>query len=365
MRPALLGLAGLLAAAGPVCGQTLNRDELLDALRQRDQAIAALEKRVEALEAEKRAPSPSAIAVIDPAGSPAAQTPATAGPEDDAALQALSRGLVERGALVLPKWSAEITPSLSYSHSVTQGLVLVDTPEGVSTVDSQRLRDDGLHGLIGLRVGLPWRSQFEVQAPYDWMRENSALGDGSQKTNSAAGVGDIQLELSHQFLQEQGWRPDLIGAFSWRFPTGRDPFRTSVAGIANGSGSDRAGVRVTALKSADPIVFFTSLSYGANLATQQSFGSVHPGDSIEWQVGGLLSVSPDTSLSLNFTQDFTRRTTVNGAPIPGSDQVASVVQVGLDQVLTHALLLDVSLGLGVTRDAPNYVFQVSLPLRFR
>ncbi len=364
---ALAGVAGLIAV-GPACGQTLSNEDLLAALRQRDQAIAALEKRVEALEAARPAAAP--IATLDPPASPAAQGAATtAAPtslaDDDTALQALSRGLVERGALVLPKWSLEVTPSLAYSHSITQGLVLADTAAGVSTVDSQRLRDDGLRSLVGLRLGLPWRSQLQIQVPYDWLRETSALGDGSHKTATGVGVGDVALELSRQFTQEKGWRPDLVGAVSWSFPTGRDPFRTTPTSVANGNGGDRVTGRVTALKTADPMVFFSSLSYGAALPVRESFGRARPGDTIDWQIGGLLSVSPDTSLSLNFTQSFSRLTRVSGAAIAGSDQVASVVQVGLDQVLTRDMLLDVSLGLGVTRDAPNYVLMFSLPIRFR
>jgi hypothetical protein len=34
-------------------------------------------------------------------------------------------------------------------------------------------------------------------------------------------------------------------------------------------------------------------------------------------------------------------------------------------VLTPQLLLDLTLGVGLTRDAPDYTVQVSLPYRFR
>ncbi len=361
MKPALLGLAGLLAA-DPACAQAQSHDDLVEALRLRDQAIASLERRVAALEAERRAPPPP-IAQLDPATNPAAQPSAASQTDDEAALQALSRGLVERGALVMPKWGVELTPGLAYSHSITQGLTLADNSSGVSTVDSQRLSDDSLRGTLGLRLGLPWASQLQIQAPYDWAREASALGDGSHRTTTASAVGDVEVELSHQFLVERGWRPDLVGAVSWRFPTGRDPFRGGVAGVTNGGGAHEGTVRLTALKSADPMVFFSTLSYGASVPIHESYGSVRPGEEFNWQIGGLLSVSPNTSVSLSFIQDYRDRTTVSGAGIAGSDQMASVLQFGVDQVLTRKLLLDVSLGVGVTRDAPNYTLLVSLPIR--
>ena len=37
----------------------------------------------------------------------------------------------------------EVVPALAFSHSQQQGLVLVDTPEGISTVASQRRRAAG------------------------------------------------------------------------------------------------------------------------------------------------------------------------------------------------------------------------------
>ena len=362
IRPLGASLMILFAAASPVRADPLSRDDLLEALRLRDQAISTLERRVAALEAEHRAP-PAPIATLAP---PAATAPTAAAPpasDDEVALQALSRGLVEHGALVLPKWSAELSPSLAYSHSVNQGLVLVDSPTGVSTVSNQRLNDDGLHGQLGLRVGLPWRSQVQLQAPYDVLREVSALGDGSHRASTSSGVGDVELELSHQFLVEQGWRPDLVGALSWRFPTGRDPFRTSAVGVSNGGGANQGMIRLTALKSADPIVFFSTLAYGASLGVPESYGRVRPGEEINLQLGGLLSVSPDTSLSMSLVQDFRDRTTISGAGVAGSDQVSSVLQFGLDQVIGRKTLLDLSLGVGLTRDAPNYTFLVSLPVR--
>jgi hypothetical protein len=378
MRAAFLGVLGLaLAGAAPAYGQAMNQDELLKALKQRDDAIAALEKRVAALEAREGSAVPSATAAGAPAtaiatlpapGHGAASASASVGAgvsDDDAALQAISRGLVARGVLLLPKGTVEVTPSLAYNHSIRQGLTLVDTPEGISTVSDQRLRDDGAIVGLGLRVGLPWSSQLQVSAPYGWMQEISSLGDGSQSRSSVVGVGDVSVELSHQFLNEGRYIPSLVAAVGWIFPTGSDPYRTAVvAGVANGGGVNQGTARLTVLKSFDPMVFFATLSYAHSLSIQEPYGRVTPGDVYSAQLGGLLSVSPDTSLSLSFRQDFRGATSVNGTIIAGSDQVPAIVQLGIDQVITRKILLDVSLGIGVTRDAPNYVLAVSLPIRF-
>jgi len=380
-----LAAAAALAVVHPALAQTasaapatrpLTREELEAALRARDAEIAALEKRVAALEADRGAPVTTsgggaqgergvAVATAGAQGSAQSASQTTTVGADEEQLRALSRGLVERGLQLLPKWSVEVSPSFAYSHTLTQGLVLVQTPEGIATVDSQRQRDDAIEGAITARVGLPWSSQLQVSVPVAWRREDSALGDGTTVAHQASGLGDVQVELSHQFLTESGWRPDLIGAVSARFPTGSDPYRTSISAVASGLGTTQITGRLTALKTVDPLVLYSTLSYSANLPYRESFGEVHTGDHVDLQLGGLLAVSPDTSLSFGFDQQFRQDTRVNGVAIPGGNGVAAVALFGIDQVVSPRVLVDLTLGVGLTRDAPDYSFMVTVPIRLR
>lgn len=367
MRIAVLTLAAALCA-GPALAQPLTREELLQALSARDREIAALEQRIAGLERERSAaPGPAAPAPSEPAAAPAPAAP-TAQPsrdDDEAELQALSRTLVERGGQLLPPGSVELVPSLSYANREVQGLALAQTPEGVPTLADQRLREDQLHGALTLRAGLPWSSQLDITAPYVWIRQSRSLGDGTQASNDGSGIGDVQIAVSHQFLREAGWRPDLIGGLSWRFPTGRDPGRVAIPALASGMGTHELGVRLTALKSTDPLVFFGSLSYARDLPAREPFGTYQPGDALGVELGSVLALNPETSLTLGLSQLFRGRTLVDHESRPGSDTVQSSLLLGFDRVLTPRLLLDLSLGVGLTRDAPDYVLQVSLPYRFR
>jgi hypothetical protein len=371
MKLAVLALAAALVA-GPALAQPLTREDLLQALSARDREIAALEARIAALERERPAatapataaagPPPAAPSAL-PAAAPAAQA---ARDDDEGELQALSRALVQRGGLLLPAGSVELVPSLSYANREVQGLTLVQTPEGVPTLADQRLREDQLHGVLTLRAGLPWSSQVEVSVPYGWIRQARSLGDGTQASNDGSGLGDVQLSLSHQFLREAGgWRPDLIAALSWRAPTGRDPFRAAIPALASGSGTHEFGARLTALKSTDPLVFFGSLSYARDLAANEPFGKYQPGDAFGVELGSVLALNPETSLTLGLSQLFRGRSLLDHVSLPGTDTVASSLQLGFDRVLTPRLLLDISLGVGLTRDAPDYVVAVSFPYRFR
>lgn len=369
-----IGAASLCAV--PAHTQPLTRKELAEALKLRDEVIAALQARVAKLEQERteqtgqtQASSIVAADQVKPVtgamGAAATVASSSAPTDDDVALQSLSRTLVERGSLILSPWQMEIIPSFAYSNRVVQGLALVQTPEGIPTVADQRLREDQVRGTMALRLGLPLASQIEVRVPYSWLRTSRALGDGTSAVNSGSGIGDVEVALSHQLFREKGWRPALVGGVSWRFSTGRDPFRIRVASVATGSGTDEFRGRLTALKSSDPIVFFATLSYAHDLRAHESFGTVQNGDAIGLDLGAALALNPDTSLTFGLSQEFQKSTRVDVNSLPGTDKINSSLELGFAQVVSPRLLLDLSLGVGLTRDAPDYVFQVALPFRFR
>lgn len=365
MKPIALGCVALLAggAAGPLHAQSLTRQDLVQALAERDRRIADLERRIVELERAHAAVAPP-IATV-PAQPTASAAPASETPDEEAELAALSRALVQRGGLVLPPWRAEFIPSFAYANREVQGLALAPTPEGIPTVADQRLREDQLRATAGFRLGLPWASQVEVQVPFAFLRQSRTLGDGSHVVNEDTGVGDVQLALSHEIFREKGWRPDLTGAVSWRFPTGRDPFRAAVASVAAGAGVPEVGARLTALKSSDPMVFFATLSYAHDLPRNEPAGRLQLGDAVGLDLGAVLAVSPATSITFGLSQEFRSRSRIDRIGAPGTDTTAASLQLGFDRVLTPKLLLDLTLGVGLTRDAPDYTLQISLPYRFR
>src|SRR3990167_2712936 len=226
--PAKSLAAALVLGPAPTFAQGVTTEGLQRALQQRDAVIATLEKRIAALEAASPSSSTPTQAVAQ-APSPPQVAYSTDSRATDEELQALNRGLVQQGLLLLTKGALEISPSLSYSHSQVQGLVLVDTPEGISIVSDQRRRQDGLEGAVGVRYGLPRRSQFQVRVPYSWRRDESAIGDGTRVINDDTHIGDIELELSHQFIREDHAWPGVIAAIAWRIPTGRDAFAAPAA----------------------------------------------------------------------------------------------------------------------------------------
>jgi hypothetical protein len=133
---------------------------------------------------------------------------------------------------------------------------------------------------------------------------------------------------------------------------------------------------VTAAKSSDPVVFFGSLFYTANLPADHTvksqdpsnpnattIGHFDPGGAAGFQIGSILALNPEVSMTVGWDQRFTRSTSLNGTEIPASYLVEGTLRLGTSYVYAPGRTLDLSFGVGLTPDTPNLQFSVGLPFR--
>ena len=349
----------LLALSGEAFAQADERDAVIDELRRR---IEALEKRLE----EKPAPSapqpPPAAQPPAPGAQPAAApkpgASERAGNEDENA-RALERSLVREGGLVLPKGSFEIEPRLQYTYRASEGLSIV-TAGGAAQIAQQDIKRDDIEASLGLRVGLPASFQAELRIPYVWLRENRATSSTVSDSESAKGLGDVELGLSKQFLADAPGRFGLLGSLNWKSVTGHQ----EVGQLSPGTGFPQLQAALTAVKRQDPLVFFGTATYSRNYERERNGVQIGPGDGFGFRAGALLAASPESSLRADFDMTRTARAKVGGNDLPGSDTTAGVLELGVSTLLSRRTLLDVQLGIGITPDAPDYRLRIALPIRF-
>ena len=117
-----------------------------------------------------------AIAQAPPPSAPAPNAPPTAssppaGPgqfevSPEAAEHALERALVQTGALLLPPWTVEVVPSLTYQYREVSrpGAIALSTSGNVLVTEGVARTSNFQAAMLG-RVGLPWDFQIEVGIP--------------------------------------------------------------------------------------------------------------------------------------------------------------------------------------------------------
>ncbi|WP_260704856.1 transporter [Edaphobacter flagellatus] len=361
---------------------------LQDALRERDAIIRNLLERVQEL--EWRVNGGFTTAPKDVALKPTAAHSGTASSinavvtnagydaEERQASQALDQALIVRGGLLLPPGTIEIDHSTSYfsssaDHLSINGFALLPVLV-VGDITSQRTRKDLLLPTFTARLGLPHKLQFEAYIPYGYELNRTVDTNNVQTSQGTFGMGDITFGLSRQLTFEHGRVPDLLANVRFKTTTGIDSFNLNSSQTALGTGFYAVQGNLTAAKSNDPVVFFGNLSYTANLngthqipdpqnVGQMIPGHFEPGDAIGFQLGSILALNPETSMTIGWDQRFTRSTTLNGQVIPASYLVEGSLRLGASYMYAPGRTIDLSFGVGLTPDTPNLQFSVGLPFR--
>ena len=368
LPPRLAALALALCAVGAQA-QDSRVHELERNLRERDKVINELLDRVQALErrvgvARSAAPSTGDMQAdaTRNAGAGAVagsgRAPGVVAVEEGAADRALERSLTRQGALLLGAGIMEIEPGISYTRREDSAPGLI-TSNGVLYASETRRNVDSLRANLALRLGLPWDSQLEFGLPYRRQELASTTSVGfapiGAESRSATGMGDVRVGLAKTLFREGLWAPDLVGRITWDTNTGK----THGNGVSLGSGFNELTASLTATKRNDPVAFVGGLSYQHAFARDQ----VQPGGTIWANFGSVVALSPETSLHFLVAGGNQRETEVQGQRIAGSDRTIATFAVGGSTVLARGVLLNLSAGIGLIRDADDFSIMLSLPIR--
>jgi hypothetical protein len=374
--PICVAVWGMLAIAGAVAAEkeSVSVEEFRKAIEKRDKVIIDLMRRVKELETRVSGKAPSAptkSGVPEKVDEPKESAPqsATGGQkkpgtgqvvvDELTAQRALERSLVETGVLLLRPGQAEISPSFTFRHNNVTDATAVTVGSSTFVADRGIERDTFDVGLA-FRHGLPWDSQFELSIPYRFVARDETtdiLGSVvSSQDSNGHGVGDLRVGFAKTLLRAGDGGPDLIGRVTWDSGIGRE----SDDGVNLGFGFNELQGQLTALYRQDPMVFVGTFGY--EYAFEKD--SIQPGDEFQFFLGTSLAVSPETSLSFGLDQIYRRDLEVNGSRVDGTDQLASSLTLGTSVILGPRALLRLTAGIGLTDDASDYSFGMSLPVRF-
>jgi hypothetical protein len=389
------------AQTAPAAGtaQTQVKDpvdlKLQEALRERDAIIRNLLERVDELERKVNGGLTSATKanekplitdstnsrVLSPA-TPANTVVSTATYDatERQATEALDQALIVRGGLLLPSGTLEIDNTTSYfsassDHVSVDGFALLPVLV-VGDIESQRVREDFLLPTFTARLGLPHKFQMDFVIPYGYESVRTVNALNVQTSASSFGLGDISAGLYRQLTTEHGRVPDMLANVRFKSTTGKDSFSLTSSEVALGTGFNAIQGNWTVAKSSDPVVFFGNLSYTANLPANHTVsandpenpaattvGHFNPGSAIGFQLGSILALNPEVSMTVGWDQRFTRSTQLNGVDIPASYLVEGTLRLGTSYVYAPGKIVDLSFGVGLTPDTPNLQFSVGFPLR--
>lgn len=362
----------LVHLSGPAAAQdtTPVSDEFLQQeLKARDAVIIELMRRVDELErrlggteelpAEATTPPsepPEEEPTIEAAEAPAA--PASRGlidVDELSAERALERTLVDVGALLLPAGQSEIAPAVGFTRRDSNFPTLV----AGQVVNANTQRNEFAFDL-GLSVGLPFDSQFELNLPFDVVNEQGNIdlngGVASSAERTGYGLGDITLGLAKTLVREGEWRPDLVGRVVWDTASG-EQFDD---GVFLGNGFHQVSGQLVAVKRQDPLAFVGGFTY----TYQFEDDDIKLGSEYSLSLGAALALSPETSLNVALNQTYSDDIEVDGEKVNGSDQLAASFDFGGSAIIAPRTLLRLNTSIGLTDDAPDYSVRATVAYRF-
>ncbi len=302
---------------------------------------------------------------------------------------------VEQGGALLPSGRLVIEPSFEYDHisgtSTSISGFTIFQAILIGTVQTQVLRRDLFIPALTIRAGLK-DSELYVRIPYFFRNDNLVFPVSGGATTTLAqrnfgfnAIGDITAYWYYHAIREGQWKPwvpDTVFRLGMSIPTGLDPYhitREFIPGLGailpvtfpTGTGHWGAVIGATFVKTVDPTVLFLNVAWYENFSRQVgevngiNFGNVKLGNTFEYNFGLILSLQERLSMSFALDQRITGGTTENGVTIVNSALNAITFKIGATYVIPPRMAVDVVVGIGLSRDAPDVSVLVRMPILFK
>lgn len=295
--------------------------------------------------------------------------------------------IFEEPTALTPPGRFVLEPAYQFVHSTDNRVALVGFSVipaiTIGLIDVRRVsRDINTLSLTG-RYGLT--NRFEVEAKVPWVHASSktqtrplATPSVTDETfdTSGSGIGDVELAARYQLNSFRGDNAVYIGYLRYKSRTGTGVFEVPIdpatglqTELPTGSGFHGLQAGLTFLYPSDPAVFFGGGAYTHNFSRNvgNGFGTVRPGAVLDLNAGLGLALNERASFSIGYQHSIvgsTRQSDPESAArlltSTGSLQLGTM-RFGLGFRLSAKTNVNVSLGIGVTDDTPDFEFTLRMP----
>ena len=304
--------------------------------------------------------------------------------------------IFQQPGVLTPKGQLVLEPSLQYSYASNNRVAVIGytiiPAITIGLIDIRAVNRSTYVATLTGRYGITNRMEVELRVPYVYRDDSTVsrpqnVGAVNDEVFNADGdgIGDVEATLRYQFNQGGLDRPYYVGTLRFKSRTGRDIFEVPTQSVFAGQGQN-AGLLptelpvgsgfytlqpgLTVIYPSDPAVFFGSLSYLWNIErkdvvipgdTQPS--DVDAGDAVEFNFGMGLALNERASFSIGYDHTIYQKTTVNGQTPPGelSAQLGTLL-LGYSYKYSKRTTWNLSLGIGVTDDAPDVQLTLRVPM---
>jgi len=312
--------------------------------------------------------------------------------------------LFEQPGVLTPHGTYVLEPTLQYAYSSSDrigiaGYALIATLF-TPRVDVREARRNSTTASLTARYGVTNRFEVEVRVPYVYRSDAMASreivnGAAADRVFDASGktIGDAELAARYQ-LNEGGLnRPYFVAGLRFKSRTGRDPFEVTTDCVTRCTGPGAAGTglqldlptgsgfyalepNLAWFMPSTPVTFFGTFSYMHNFkrnnlsrkivnGESEFLGDITPPDSFGFNVGVGFALNDKVTVSVGYDHISITRARQNDQTLPGSLRTQlGTLMAGFSYRLDPHRTVNVSVGAGLTPDAPDIGLMVRIPFAF-
>ena len=210
----------------------------------------------------------------------------------------------------------------------------------------------------------------------------SKFTQSTEYSGTAYDIGDLTVGARFQPFKQTGSGPTYTLTSSLSLPTGRSPYDEIIGqNTSTGAGYAAGTIGMNASQVFDPVALFGSLNFTAarsvnnlhqfNKTDQTTLTALRPGKSIGFGAGFTYALSYNVSTSVSFQETVTTPSHiafVKSDNTTGTNstamQVAAMLNFGLGIRLNPKTTINLTAGIGLTVDSPDFSLELNIPLTF-
>ncbi len=296
---------------------------------------------------------------------------------------------IEPAAISRKRGQLSVNLSLSYSHNSSNQLFIngftVLPILVVGQVTVERIRRDSFSTSLSLRYGITDALNVQLRLPYSFSLVQTSQATGTVQpgqispnegsSSRRGGLGDVNLGFTYPLFSGTLTWPRLVGGLSFKLRTGRDIFEIQDPALdpPTGTGFNSISASLSMIKIADPAVLSGSVSYGYAIprkdvllrsADPPILLDFSPGDNVGLSGGLSFALNSKLTLSFRYNQAITFPTRINGRKTANS--LSNVISLGFGGTwrINEKRSISLSIGWGLTLDAPDATVTVRIPYKF-
>jgi hypothetical protein len=321
-------------------------------------------------------PSATTPAAPDaPPTPPATQQPADArdalkkqaGDVDQATLLKDTLTKTDRQYSLLKSGRSAVNYSLSYSYIGQQAInQSLDQTGAIDLFKIENTRSHTITNTMSVDFGLLDNVTISGTLPFV-----SKFTQSEEFGGIANGLGDLSFGARYQPFVQKSTGPTFTFTSQLNLPTGRSPFKTvEGANLSTGAGYASGTLGVNASQVFDPVALFGSLNFTAAKSVDHlnqyrtggnTLTALRPGKSIGFGAGFTYAFQETVTTDSYITYIPSGGTSTTR---PTTMQVAAILNFGLGLRLNPKTTVNLSAGVGLTTDSPDFSLSLSVPLTF-